>query len=220
MEKRSFMYKHPLLFETLLKAWHGDVWKRRYEFMAEQIGKGKTVLEPACGTAPLARFLDESCTYRGFDTNEIFLDYARKKGSDLDLVGFDVYTADARKPESYEIVDIVVDIVALCDSLHHLGLQNETQVLENCRKYAGEKIIICDPHKDRVPFQNTRLINELFNYTEKDGHNQVRLENIRTKNELLRDMGNGFGVRPKITVNEILGVNDELGEDLIAVYLL
>lgn len=200
------------MYELGLQLIHWNNLIRRYSFISEKIGKNKTVLESGCGTALSYKYLDPSNIYRGFDNNEIFIDFAQKNG-------INAYLGNALDSNSYTKSDVVV----LCDCLHHFGLENEKKVLENSLNATKEMLIICDPFKDyylklfpKWLTMGQRILKTWYNYIEKDGNNQVKLENVRTRKELEEAMLQVFGVINKETKKEIINI----GEDLIVTYHL
>jgi len=212
MNKRSFFYKGPRRYKAGLRLIHGKKLDERYNYISEQIGQQKSVLEPACGPALLPPFLHSTCSYKGFDINEQFVQYAQRNGIDVTL-------GDATDPNSYASSDVVV----LCDALHHMGSENEKVVLKHSLNSAKQQLIICDPFKDYymamlpkwLPGAN-RILTEWYNYIEQDGNNQVRLENIRTRIELEELMMEGFGIIPREVKRDLRNI----GEDLIVTYHL
>jgi len=212
MGKRSFFYKGPRIYKALLRLSQGKNWKRRYKIIAQKIGKNKIVLEPACGPAPLTDFLDKSCSYKGFDINENFIKYLKKRG-------FKAKVGNAFNSKYYSKADVVV----LCDVLHHFGPADEKKVIKLCINSAKEKLIICEPFKDYLLknfpawFPGARtFLEKVHDYVDKDGYNQAKLKNLKMKNELRKIMMDGFGVIPKNAKREI----SESWEDLIATYYL
>jgi hypothetical protein len=210
MGKRSLFYAGPRIYKVGLRLIHGKQLDQRYEYIAKQIGKNKSVLEPACGPALIPNYLDASNSYSGFDINEKFVQYARDKG-------LDVQQGNAKDASFYKSSDIVV----LCDALHHIV--PEMSVLEHSLNSAQQKLIICDPFKDQYLKMlpgwlpgSFRLLSAWYDYVEKDGNNQVRLEKIRMKKELQEVMMAGFGVIPNTAKRNI----QEIGEDLIVTYHL
>lgn len=212
MNERSFFYKGPRIYRIGLRLIHGRKLDERYSYISQQIGEQKKVLEPACGPALLPDFLHPSNNYLGFDINEKFVQNAQQRGLNVSL-------GDATDSSSYSSSDAVV----LCDALHHMGPENEKSVLENSLNSAKQQLIVCDPFKDyyleMLPqwFPGAKkLLENWYNYIEKDGNNQVRLANIRTRKELEEIMMEGFGIVPN-------GVKRELkyiGEDIIVTYHL
>ncbi len=169
-------------------------------------GKHATVLEPCCGPAPIIDFLDKNTSFSGFDINHVFIDSLKEKG-------IDAKKRDAMDLESYKKADVVL----LCDALHHIAPKNQKQLIENSYRSAKKKLIICDPYRIDNPGENRlkkKISGFVHDYMDKDGSNQVRLEDIRTKDELMQQMESGFGVVPPKVEKTI----KTIGKDLIVTY--
>lgn len=206
MGKRSFFYKGPKIYKTGLILLHGKKIDERYTYISSQVGFEKTVLEPACGPGILASFLFPDTTYRGFDINEKFVNYAKERN-------LDVYFGDATNQNSYCLADVVV----LCHALHHLGEENEKEVIKYCSESAKKKLIVCEPFRDYylqtfpelIPGKDA-FLKKWFNYIKRDGINKVTFENIRTKNELENMMNEGFNIIPNDVKKDLKNIEDEL----------
>ncbi len=209
MGNRSIFYSRPNIYCFGLKLIHGKHLSERYNYMAEKIGKNKSVLEPACGPALLEAYLQKGCTYKGFDINEQFVENARKRGLDVNI-------GNAMDSSAYMKSDVVI----LCDALHHIGLKNEKSFLRKAANAAKKMLIICEPFQGSEggilrKIGNMPVISRiLVNYLEQDGNNQVKLESFRTQTELEMLMKNGFGVISNKTKKEIKAI----GSDLIVIY--
>ena len=183
---------------------HGDNLRRRYEYIANKAQSG-TVLEPACGPALFADYWD-SGSYAGFDINPTFVKSAQKRG-------LEVVVGDAYDPESYHESDIVL----LCDALHHMGISRETEVIEHSSNAAKKRLIICEPFNDPYleiisswgPVRK-RLFELWYDHVEKDGNNQVRFKDFRSKIELTDAMLDGFGVIPEHVGRELTTIAGDM----------
>src|SRR3989338_3471313 len=109
MRKRSFFYKNSWFYINLLKLTHGKNFVTRYKYMAKQIGKNKSVLEPGAGPGIIPPFLDKSCTYYGFDINPDFVKNAKSRGIDIQL-------GNMLDKKAYKKSDAAI----LVDVIHHL----------------------------------------------------------------------------------------------------
>lgn len=212
MGKKSIIYSHPRIYKLMLRMAHGTrTLDERYSHIANKIGANASVLEVGCGPALLPPYLEDGCTYSGFDTNPAFVHHGQRNG-------LDVVVGNALDPSAYHPADAVV----LCDLLHHLSPEHQPQLLTLSRDAAQKKLIICDPFKDEylaslprwLPFRH-EILNAAYNLGEKDGQNQVRLENISLREELREKMMRGFGVIPTDQLELF-----ESGEDLIVTYHL
>lgn len=197
---KSILYKYPWMYKLGLRFLHGKSLEKRYKYISNEIGKNKKVLEPGCGPALLASYLNEGCIYYGFDINNEFINYAKKKG-------INVYYGDCLKTEPYRKSDVIV----LCDVLHHLGRENEKKVLQLCNKNS-KKIIICEQPVSTL-FKKILFAVWIFNYLDKDGRGKVDIQKLRTERELLSDMQNGFSVFNRINKKIV-----KIGKDIIAIY--
>jgi len=107
---KSITYKFPQLYDYFL----GDSYKERFNYISERIGKNKTVLELGCGTGILTKFIDSSNKYIGWDLNQDFVNYVKKRG----------YEAELRSVFDYKNYPDV-DYIILCDILHHVCPNHE-----------------------------------------------------------------------------------------------
>lgn len=196
---KSFLYWHPIIYKVGLWLYHGRNLRKRYEYIAKEIGKNKTVLEPGCGPGLLAKYLDPSCKYIGFDIDPIFVKHAKKKG-------LNIYKGDALKAKSYKKADAIV----LCDFVHHIGRKDEKKMLRLCNRFS-KKIIICEQPAPELLKRMTFYV-WAYNYLDQDIAGKVNLALQRTKKELIRDMRKGFGIiRKKKKIKKI-------GKDYIVIY--
>jgi len=195
---KSIFYRSPFLYKLGLKFIHKENYSQRYKILAGFIDEGDSVLEPGCGPAILADYLPANCSYSGFDLNESFIRYARGKS-------LSVYHGNVLEPESYCPTDIVVCV----DILHHLPPTERGEVIDNCWRVTKKKLIICEPYREG------REKKWWFEYIEKDGINNPKLEEIWDKEELQKQMEEGFGKIPNLYSRKI----SKLGKDFIAVYL-
>lgn len=209
----NFIYRSPVLYKAMLQLVHGKHLKKRYQQIAEELDGAGSVFEPLCGPALLPKFLDEGTSYSGFDINPRFVKYAQKKGHK-------VWEGDARNAEAYQVQ---ADGAVLVDALHHIQPYLEQQkVVERSAEAADKKLVICEPFGDRYfamikkfPFLR-KLAEWAYNWIERDGSNQVRFSEIRSKSQLEDMMDDGFGV--------LKGVEKKIRqigpEDLIVTYYL
>jgi len=196
---KSILYWHPWIYKIGLLLYHGRHLFKRYEYIAKEIGKNQTVLEPGCGPGMLAKYLHPSCKYTGFDIDPIFVKYAKKKG-------LNVYLGDATHKKSYEKTDTIV----ISDCIHHFGRQDEKKALKLCKKFA-KTIIICEQPAPAL-LKRMKWYVWLYNKIDQDKKGKANLALQRTEKELLKDIRKGFGIikkRAKIK---------KIGKDYIAVY--
>lgn len=205
MARKSIFYKYPLLYIWGLKLIHRGNFAKRYRYMANFVKKCDLVLEPACGPAVLADFLPKEVDYRGFDTNRDFTDFARNKH-------LNVHPGNVLELKNYSQADVVIT----CDILHHLNPNDRKSFIKNCFSSAKKIFIICEPgmeersNNDFFKLQRDRLT-EWF---EKDGTNEVKIENCYTQKQLASQIKKGFGVIPSSIKREM----QSFGEDIVAVF--
>ena len=192
----------------IMKLIHGKNFVIRYRYMARQIGKNVSVMEPGAGPGILSSFIDDTCTYYGFDQNPDFVKDAQHRGLNIKLGN--VLDKGAYKRS---------DAAALVDVMHHLKPNNQQILLKNTLSAHPKLIIICEPYMHTLPFilkmpLFSILHEKFFNFIEQDGNNEARLEHIHSKEGLMQQMQNGFGIIPAKTKKEI----KEIGDDLIVTY--
>jgi len=133
----AIWYKHPKFYEFGMKIIHGKEFYKRFERISRIIGKNKSVLDLGAGSFTLARFLDKSCSYEGWDLNKVFTKYYKKKG-------LNVKYKNCLDYKDYPIVDSIT----LIDILHHIG-EKRGILIEKCLAHANNKLIICEPYKGK-----------------------------------------------------------------------
>jgi len=201
MKKQSIFYKYPFFYKHALKLIHGKNLKRRYRVMANFIKEKENILEPACGLASFADFLPKKSFYSGFDLNTNFIKYIQKKHKN-----FKIFVGDILSLKNYSPVDVIV----ICDVLHHLKPDDRKLFLKNCFKVVKKRIIICEPKgKEKFVFGK-----KFFDYFEQDGINEVKAENFWTEKKLKKEIKDGFNVIPNSAHREI----QEIGKDIICVF--
>ncbi len=161
MFKKSFIYFHPAIYEVGIKVLYLDALK----ILKDIVGKHKTVLEPASGYGRNQKFLYPSCVYSGFDLNKSFVKYARKKGRN-------VFLGDIFEERNFKEVDVIL----LCDILHHLSDDKIKKLLILATKYAKEKIVIVEPQFVKIASKKnvfSRLFAKIFSIVDYDGFNKI-----------------------------------------------
>lgn len=198
---RSIFYQSPRLYIWGLQLIHKGNFAKRYRYMASFVEPGDRVLEPGCGPAILADFLPKGASYRGFDTNKEFLNYASKKQ--------DVFLANALDPKSYS----QAEVVAVCDLLHHLHPKDRKNFIKYCFRAARKKLIICEPVKEKHLQKGflSSLRKRLAEWSEQDGTGNFKVEHFMTKAQYLKK---GFGVIPNSVKRSI----KIIGEDVIVIF--
>ena len=198
----------------MLLAVHGHHLRERYETIVRGLDGAETVFEPLCGPALLPKFLPKEVGYSGFDINDTFVRYARRKG-------YRVSHGDATQDEAYQGVN--VDGAVLIDALHHIHPYEEQQkIVERTAKTARKRLVISDPFADCYLAISERfpsllgISQKIFNWMESDGPNQSRYDNRACRDALEARMKDGYGV--------LKGVSHDMQQvgpmDLIVTYHL
>lgn len=128
----SLMYKNPSLYNIFLKILHGSSLRKRYEVIAKEIGDGKRVFEPGCGTCLIYPYLQDGCEYEGWDLNESFVGYNVKRERRVyqkNMFDFNDYPPN--------------DVIILCDLLHHIVPHHEELIKGTLKK--TKRLIISEP---------------------------------------------------------------------------
>lgn len=187
----SIFYKHPELYNLFINLIHGSDLKKRYEFIASEIGENKRVFELGCGSCKIHNFLLKGCSYKGWDLNQVFVNHALKKGL---------------KVEKKNIFDFKnypdCDVVLIIDVLHHLCPRHERFLKEVVKK--NKKLIVLEPYN--LP-KRPSFLDKLFG--DYDGINQAdRLNDWDYGKEELNNFFKKNGAK-KV---------HEFGKDLIAIF--
>ena len=205
MNGKSIFYRFPLLYILGLKWIHKSNFSKRYQYISNFVREGDLVLEPGCGPAILAEFLPQGSHYKGFDTNQHFVNHAKKRHSG-------VYLGDVLNINDYSKASVVV----VCDVLHHINPADRKKFIQNCYHPADEIFIICDPGKkiNHTPNILYPIWKRLTEWSEKDGTNDFKYEYFLTRGQLFDEIDNGFDIIPSSVKREV----KEIGDDIIAVF--
>lgn len=128
----SILYSNSKFYEALLQVFHVGSWDKRYQLMADLVGKNKKVLDVGSGTGILSKFLDQSCKYTGIEQNTKFVNFAKKRN--LNIIYGNIF--DINFPKS--------DVVVISDILHHV-IPNHEKLIEKSLKSAPV-LVICEPN--------------------------------------------------------------------------
>jgi len=161
MLKKSFIYLHPTIYELGISMLYFDALK----ILKDIIGHNKTVLELASGYGRNIRYIYPDCSYSGFDLNKSFVNYAKKKGRDISL-------GNIFDEKNYKSVDIIL----LCDILHHLKNQEIENLLLLSTKYVKEKIVIIEPQFVKIASKKnifSKIFAKVFSIIDYDGINKI-----------------------------------------------
>jgi SAM-dependent methyltransferase len=144
---RSLVYRFGFIYNFVNNLLYD--WERRFATLAKFVGHAEAnepplkILDLACGTGYLARFLHPSVDYEGWDLNLSFLKQLEKdwkKGKIRvgkltvkwkNILDFDSYPKKKK------------DVIVLCDILHHIH-PRDVEVVEYAKNFAN-KIVICEP---------------------------------------------------------------------------
>lgn len=114
------------LYVGLQKAVGAD--KLRYRCLeAASIQPGDVVIDVGCGPAYYLERLPESLTYHGFDTDQKYIEWARKQWSGREAT-FHVGVFDRRAAETLPAPNAIL----LLGLLHHLSDEDSRSLLELC----------------------------------------------------------------------------------------
>lgn len=194
----TIMYRYPQAYDLVVRIIHGKSLKKRYEIIGKEIGEHKKVFELGCGTSKVYPFLHKGCEYEGWDLNERFLEFCRRRGikvSKKDIFDFEDY------PDN--------DVIIICDLLHHVIPKHEKLVVEALKR--SKKLIISEPARSFKPPKMLKPIVLFFNYSmgDYDGINDPHTQLEWDYNEeRLRNFFQRLGCTKTINV----------GWDMIAVF--
>ncbi|KUK91581.1 MAG: hypothetical protein XE04_1003 [Marinimicrobia bacterium 46_43] len=205
MSGKSIFYRFPLLYIWGIRWIHKSNFLKRYQYISSFVREGDLVLEPGCGPAILAEFLPQGSSYKGFDSNQNFVNYAKKGHSA-------VSSGNVLDPKNYCKAEVVV----ICDVLHHINPADRKKFIQNCYQSADETFIICDPGKkiNHTPNILYPIWKRLTEWSEKDGTNNFKYEYFLTRGQLFDEIDNGFGIIPSSVKREV----KEIGDDIVAVF--
>ena len=194
-----------MLYIWGLRLIHKSNFIKRYQYISSVVREGDLVLEPGCGPAILAEFLPQGSSYKGFDTNQDFVNHANKWHSG-------VYLGNVLDLSDYYKAEVVV----VCDVLHHINPTGRKKFIQNCYQSADETFIICDPGKkiNNKPNILYSIWKRLTEWGEKDGTNNFKYEHFLTRDQLFDEINHGFGIIPSSVKREVM----EIGDDIIAVF--
>lgn len=142
---RSITYRSGFVYNWLTKRLYDQ--KKKFVTISEIVkryngnGSKVKVMDIPCGSGYLARFLPENVIYEGWDLNHRFLkklmkDWSRGKTRPKKLI--------LRQKDIFDFDDYPrVDIIILCDILHHVH-PHHADLVENAKNNA-KRVIICEP---------------------------------------------------------------------------
>jgi SAM-dependent methyltransferase len=131
----SLIYRHPLVYEALMRCLYGSGYSERYRALAELIPEGASVLDVCCGPATLFhRYLKRKAVrYTGLDINPGFIGTLCAKGG----TGIVWNLEERRALPSAEYVIMQA-------SLYHF-LPDASFVIESLHAAAEKQVLIAEP---------------------------------------------------------------------------
>ncbi len=151
---KALMYQTPFLYDFIVKMLHGSY--RDYEIVAGMV-EGKDVLDVACGTGMLAKYLSAGARYEGWELNERFIESARKKG--LNVSSKNAFELGNEKKKW--------DTIVVKDFLHHI-YPDEKKLLAMLKRKT-EYAVICEPILDKKRAKDIIFGGRMMNFV----HNLV-----------------------------------------------
>lgn len=137
------MYWHPLLYNLTMRCLYGGTFSLRYEAVVQHVEPHWSVLDVCCGDAYLRKYLRETNTYLGVDSNPRFIKSAERKGIQARVL--DILT------DPWPEADCVVMMGGLYQFFPH-----HDEVLSKALLAAKARLIISEPiinlSSSRIPF--------------------------------------------------------------------
>ena len=208
-------------------------WKKRFITLGKLVGRAETpgstikVLDLSCGTGYLARYLDPSVEYEGWDLNTKFLDKlqldwekGRLKPKKIKVRAKNIFDYDDYPEEEK-------DVIVFSGILHHI-FPKHIELVEHAKHHA-KKIIICEPYAVKpkdinahdwtarlVMFLAKHLPERIYKQldiflADNDGINSYDNRSAWTYDERgLRELYSSLGIKKMYSlVDEIIGVWEE-----------
>ncbi|GEM_PF-717175 len=194
---RAIPYMHPTAYNFYLRVLHRSSLRERYKIISGEIGCNNIVFELGCGTGILAEYLDKSCDYIGWDLNQAFIRYLKKKGRKVELRDIFDFSGYPRN-----------HVCVITDVLHHV-VPKEWPLVRNALK-STEKLIVVEPYK-AFNFPLPNFLRKYYDSVlgDNDGINPYRNRvNWDYSPEGLKKYFMSFGAH-KVT---------EVGKDVIAIF--
>ncbi len=131
----SIVYRHPLVYELVMRALYGKHYRARLRAIAELIEEGSSVVDLCCGPSALYRYelRGKRVHYSGVDINPVFLGRLEREGAaaiEADLAALEEY------PEA--------DYLIMLGSLYHF-LPDAHAVVERMLRAARRGVIVSEP---------------------------------------------------------------------------
>ena len=160
----SISYKFAKAYNILISIVDRGITEKKFSQIAKIIGKDKRVFELGCGTGFLHDYLDEGCSYIGWDLNKNFIDDCRKRGLKVfekNIFDFNDY------PDN--------DVIVISDVLHHI-IPRDKELIQKAKKRT-KRLIITEPRtglkfsNKRIPFCVYKLFDKILG--DNDGINPL-----------------------------------------------
>ena len=132
---RSVFYSNIQLYRLMVRLMYGKDYNSRYQRIADLVTENSSVLEICPGDCYLyLKYLSKkNIVYQGIDANEIFLNYAQKRG-------ITVLNGDIRKSIPLPNSDVVVMQASL-----YQFIPDQEVILNKLLKLARKKLIVSEP---------------------------------------------------------------------------
>lgn len=157
-----FQYRHPRVYDFAIRFFYP---RALTEALIRVVGKGKTVLDIACGYGRVAGIIDPSNQYQGIDLNEYFVRYGQSLGRNLRVAN--IFDRKSYAPS---------DVVLLVDIVHHLEARTLPKLFDLVFANAREKVIVVEPAfvgvAKKYGLFGTAL-GLIFQYIDSDGFNRI-----------------------------------------------
>lgn len=145
---RSLTYRFGVIYNFLNNRLYD--WEKKFVTLAKLVGEAKNegetlkVLDLACGTGYLARFLHPSVDYEGWDLNSSFLKRLMKdrKNGLIKVKRIRLKIKNVLDFEKYP--EVQKDVIVFSGILHHI-FPKHVEAVENAKKFA-KKLVICEPY--------------------------------------------------------------------------
>ncbi len=127
----GLQYKFIWVYRLLIPLIHRRSVKQSF---SKAVGKHVSVFDVACGFGQTSHYLDVTTRYCGIDLNKKFVEYAQKKGKD-------VQPANIFERASYKHSDVIT----LVDIIHHMPEAKLPILFDNIFRFADKKVVILEP---------------------------------------------------------------------------
>lgn len=143
------MYQNAFLYNLIIRMLHGGF--EDYKIIADMV-EGSHVLDLACASCLVCKYLPENTRYEGWELNDNFVAYCRKKGINVKQKNiFDI------KKENKKW-----DTIILKDILHHI-FPKEKELLRLLRGKA-DCLIVCEPILNKKRVKDILFQHKMFNF--------------------------------------------------------